>query len=34
MRILTLYYHKLMGKIEKYEGKQYFMVDDNILDKV
>ena len=34
MRILSLYYHKLMGKIEKHEGKKYFMVGDNILDKV
>ena len=27
-------YHELMGKIKEYDGKKYFMVDDNILDKV
>ena len=32
--MFSLYYHELMGKIKEYDGKKYFMVDDNILDKV
>ena len=32
--MLSLYYHKLMGKIEEHEEKNYFMVGGNILDKV
>ena len=33
INILRLDYHKLMGKIEKHEGKKYMMVNDYILDK-
>ena len=33
-RMLSLYYHELMGKINKHEGKKYLMVDNWILDKV
>ena len=32
--MLSLYYHELTGKIEKYERKKYLMVDNYILDKV
>ena len=32
--MLNLYYNKLRGKIEDYEGKKYLMIDDYILDKV
>ena len=32
--ILNLYYDKLIGKIEKYEGQKYLMVVDYTLDKV
>ena len=32
--MLSLYYHELVGKIEEYEEKKYFMIDDNFLDKV
>ena len=34
MKILSLYYHELLGKIEEHEGKNYLMVDDYMLDKV
>ena len=34
VRMLNLYYHELMGKIEEYEWKRYLMVDDYTLDKV
>ena len=32
--ILNLFYDELIGKVEEYEGKIYFMVDDYTLDKV
>ena len=32
--MLNLYYGKLTGKIEEYEGKNYLMVDDFTLDNV
>ena len=32
--MLNLYYDKLIGKIEEYEGKKYLMVDDYTLDKL
>ena len=32
--MLSLHYHKLMGKIEEREEKKYFMVNDYMLDKV
>ena len=32
--MLSLYHHRLVGKIEEYEGGGYLMFDDNILDKV
>ena len=34
IKILSLYYHKLIGKNEEHEGKKYLMVDDYILNKV
>ena len=32
--MLNLYYGKLIGKIEEYEGKNYLMVDDFTLDNI
>ena len=32
--MLSLYYHRLVGKIEEYEWRKYLMFDVNILDKV
>ena len=32
--MLNLYYGKLIGKIEEYEGKNYLIVDDFTLDNV
>ena len=34
IKMLTLYYHELMWKIEEHEGKKYLMVDDYMFDKV
>ena len=34
IKMLSLHYHELIGKIEEYEEKEYLMVDDYILDKV
>ena len=34
IKMLNLYYHELMGKIEEHERKKYLMVDDYMLDKV
>ena len=38
IKTLSLYFYKLMGKIEENEGKKYLLVDDymvdNILDKI
>ena len=34
IKILSLYYHKLIGKNEEHEGKKYLMVDDYIVNKV
>ena len=36
-RMLSLYYHELMGKSEEYWGRKYLMVDyivDEVLDKI
>ena len=33
VRMLSLYYHELIGKIEENEGKMYLMIDDYMLDK-
>ena len=33
VRMLSLYYHELIGKIEEHEGKMYLMIDDYMLDK-
>ena len=32
--MLSLSYHELIGRIEEYEGKNYLMIDDYMLDKV
>ena len=32
IKVLRLLYDEIIGKIEKYEGKKYLMVDDYILD--
>ena len=29
-----MYYHDLMGKVEKHEGEKYWMVDDCMLNEV
>ena len=35
IKVLSLLYHELMGKIEEYEGKKYLIIDDDcMLDKV
>ena len=34
IKMLSLYYHKLVGKMEEYERKKYSMLGDNILNKV
>ena len=34
IKILTLHYHELIGKIEEHEGKNYLMVNDYMLEKV
>ena len=34
IKILSLYYHELMGKIRKAEGKNYLVVDNYMLVKV
>ena len=34
MKMLSLHYHELMGKIEEHERKKYLMVNDYMLDKV
>ena len=34
IRMLSLYYHELMEKVEEHEGKKYFMIDGNVFDKV
>ena len=34
IKILSLYYHELIGKIVEQKGKKYLMVDDYLLDKV
>ena len=33
MKMLSLYYHELIGKAEGYEGKEYLIFDDKVLDK-
>ena len=32
--MLNLYYHKVMGKINEYEDKEYLIVGNYVLDKV
>ena len=34
IKMISLCYRELMGKIKEHEGKKYLMVDDYILDKV
>ena len=34
IKMISLQYHELMGKIEEYEGKEYLLVDDYMLGKV
>ena len=34
MKMLSLHYHELMGRIEEHEGQKYLMVNDYMLDKV
>ena len=35
IKVLSLLYHELMGKIEEHEGKKYLIIDDDcMLDKV
>ena len=34
IKMISLQYHELMGKIEEYEGKKYLLVDDYMLGKV
>ena len=34
IKILRLHYDELIGKIEKHEGRKYFMVDDYMLDSL
>ena len=31
--VLSLWYHKLIGKIEVQEGKKFWMIDDYVLHK-
>ena len=33
IKMLSMHYHDLMGKIEEHEGKKYLMVDNNVVDK-
>ena len=28
IKVLSLYYHEIMGKVKEHEGKKYLMVDD------
>ena len=34
IKMLSLHYHELMGKIKEHEGKKYMMVNDYMLEKV
>ena len=34
IKMISLQYHELMGKIEEYEGKKYLLVDDYMLGRV
>ena len=34
IRMLSLYYHELMGKIKQHERKNYLMVNDYMLDNI
>ena len=34
IKMLSLHYHELMGKIKEHKGNKYLMVNDYILDKV
>ena len=33
IKMLSMHYRDLMGKIEEHEGKKYLMVDNNVVDK-
>ena len=33
LKMLSLHYYELLGKIKEHEGKKYLMVDNYILDK-
>ena len=33
IKMLSIHYHKLIGKIKKHEGKKYLMVDNYTLNK-
>ena len=32
--MLSQYYHKLIRKVKKHEGKKYLMIDDYVPDKI
>ena len=34
IKVLSLHYHELMGKIKEHEGKKYLMVNDYMPDRV
>ena len=34
IKLLSLRYHELMGKIEEHKGKKYLTVDDYLINKV
>ena len=34
IKMLSLYYHKLMAKAKEHGGKKHLMIDDYVLDKV
>ena len=34
MKMLSLYYHEIMGKIEELKQKKYLMVDDYMVNEV
>ena len=34
IKMLSLHYHKLVGKIKEHEGKKHLMVNDHMLDKM
>ena len=34
VKLLSLYYHQLMGKIEEHKGKKYLTADNYLINKV